>query len=161
MINNLKFHHIGIACKNIKTEAGYFETLGYKPVSEIFVDNNQKIKGLFIEAAGQPRLELLENACDDGPLNSCLAKGIKFYHLAYETTDLENVIADFIAQKAMVIKPITDAVYFHKVCFLMTKNMVLIELVQPKQETNRECTSRGGVMTIFIILKKQYYYRRK
>ena len=59
MIKNLRLHHIGVACKSIEKELKTFELLGYKPVSEIFSDEIQKIKGLFISAPNQPELELL------------------------------------------------------------------------------------------------------
>ena len=84
-MNNLKLHHIGVACRNIEKEFKYFEKLGYQFASEIFVDEEQKIKGVFIKADNQPCLELLENVSEDGPLTSFLQNGVKFYHFAYIT----------------------------------------------------------------------------
>lgn len=89
MLENLKFHHIGVATKNIEKELKIYEKMGYKPSSDIFVDETQKIRGVFIEAEGHPRLELLENLNSDGPLTTYLKKGIKFYHFAYESDDIE------------------------------------------------------------------------
>ncbi len=125
-----KFHHIGVACRNIERELKYFEILGYKPVSDVFIDNEQKIRGLFISSDGQPQLELLENISDDGPLTAYLDKGTKFYHFAYETDDIEQSVREFVTNGAIVVKPIVDAVYFRRVCFLMLKNMMLVELVE-------------------------------
>lgn len=128
---NLKFHHIGVATSDIEKELTYYKMLGYKESSDFFCDNIQSIKGIFIEAEGQPTLELLENLTDKGPLTSCLEKGIKFYHFAYETNDIEKDVASLVASnKAIVIVPVTKATFFSKICFLMLKNMMMIELVQ-------------------------------
>lgn len=131
---HLNFHHIGVATKSIEKELSVFKTLGYRPVSDIFTDEIQNIRGLFIEAPGQPCLELLENLTPEGPLMSCLQKGIKFYHFAYETEDMDADVA-FLSQekKARIIVPVTVADYFERICFLMLPNMMMIELVEKKK----------------------------
>ena len=132
---NLKFHHIGVATRNIEKEISYYKMLGYKESSNYFSDPIQGIKGIFIEAEGQPTLELLENLTDKGPLTSCLEKGIKFYHFAYETNNIEEAVNSLLTtNKAMVVVPITKATYFDKICFLMLKNMMMVELVQVNKE---------------------------
>ncbi len=134
-MQGLKLHHIGVATKSIQRELKTFEALGYKPVSDIFEDEIQKIRGLFIEAEGQPALELLENMSPDGPLNSCLKNGVKFYHFTYETKDIEKDLERFVSEsRAKVIVPITTAKYFDKICFLMLPNMMMVELVQLKKD---------------------------
>ncbi|MDR2153256.1 MAG: hypothetical protein LBO72_10605 [Helicobacteraceae bacterium] len=45
---DLKFHHIGTATQNIEREFIAFEALGYKKLSEPFVDHKQNIRGMFI-----------------------------------------------------------------------------------------------------------------
>lgn len=130
---NLELHHIGVATKNIEKEFAIFQKLGYKKVSDTFNDAIQKIKGLFIEADNQPRLELLENLEVNGPLDSCLKNGVKFYHLAYKTNDIQKDLDEFIKEtRAKLIVPIKNAAYFDKICFLMLPNMTLIELVQER-----------------------------
>ena len=137
MSDSLKFHHIGVACRSIERELKYFEILGYRPIGDTFIDPKQSIRGLFITADGQPCLELLENVSDDGPLTGWLTKGVKFYHYAYETNDIEQDVQQLVSNGAIVVKPITDAVYFKRVCFLMLKNMMLVELVEP--HTTPDC----------------------
>ena len=131
----LKLHHIGVATRNIEKELSIFESLGYKKISDVFEDPVQRIKGLFIEAKNQPCLELLEGLSDDNPIKSHLLKGNKFYHIAYETNDIEKDLEKFISEKkAKVIVPITKATYFEKICFMMFPNMMIVELVQPKEK---------------------------
>ena len=131
-MNNLKFHHIGVATKNLEKELASFSMLGYIPMSDIFVDNIQKIRGLFIASSDQPCLELLENLDDSGPLTNILSQGIKFYHFAYETENIEKSLADLVQSGAVIITPITDATYFKKICFVMMRNKMIVELVQLK-----------------------------
>jgi len=93
------------------------------------------MKGLFIKAQDQPCLELIEGVGEDNPVKSHILKGNKFYHFAYETQNIEEDLKDFIEnKKARIIVPITSATYFEKICFLIMPNMMLIELVQPKEQ---------------------------
>ena len=133
-IGNLKLHHIGVATNNIEKEFKIFEKFGYTKSSEVFCDEIQKIKGLFISAENQPTLELLENLNDEGPLTSILAKGIKFYHFAYSTNDIEKDLEMLVNEfGATVISSITEATYFEKICFVLLSNRMIVELVQERK----------------------------
>lgn len=137
MTNNLKFHHIGVATRNIEKEFKIFKSLGYIKYDDVFEDPIQKIKGLFIKAQNQPCLELLEGIGDDNPLKNNLLKGNKFYHIAYETNNIEEDLRDFIENKrAKIIVPITKATYFEKICFVVLPNMMVVELVQLLEKNN-------------------------
>lgn len=131
-MEDLVFHHIGVATKNLERELKAFEILGYKPVSDVFVDPIQKIKGIFVSSPYGPCLEILENAFPDGPLNSFLSQGIKLYHFAYKTLDIEKDVNRLVADGAMIIVPITKATYFEKICFMILRNKMIVELVQEK-----------------------------
>ncbi len=133
----LKLHHIGVATKCIEKEFKAFQALGYVKRDELFEDSTQKIRGLFIEAENQPCMELLEGLTDDNPIKNHILKGNKFYHIAYETKNIEKDLKIFIEEKrAKVIVPITEATYFDKICFMVMPNMMLIELVQLKELNN-------------------------
>lgn len=90
-MDNLKLHHIGVATKNIEKEFEVFKKLGYKQSSEVFIDEIQGIRGMFIEARGQPCLELLENLSSDGPLTSFLQKEQNFIILRMKLLILNEV----------------------------------------------------------------------
>lgn len=132
MLDWLKLHHIGVATKDYKKELLTFSSLGYEVVGSPFKDDVQKVKGIFIEAANQPRLELLENIDKKaGPLLSYLRRGIKFYHFAYETFDIYNDIGILTEHsRAKIVVPITGTESFDKICFLSLPNSMLIELAQ-------------------------------
>lgn len=131
-MNDLKFHHIGVATKSIEKELQFFLKLGYQQISDVFCDETQKIKGVFIAAPFAPTLELLENLDETGPLSGVLEKGIKFYHFAYETQDIETDLKKLVDSGAIVVRPIVNATFFEKICFCMLRNMMMIELVQKK-----------------------------
>lgn len=131
---SLYFHHIGIATKNLYYDLDVYLSIGYSKKSEIFVDENQSIRGLFIEARGFPTLELLENLDEHGPLDSFLSRGIKIYHMAYATNHIERDMQMIVDKfNARIIKPIMAATYFAYVGFIMLPNQSLIEFVQEKR----------------------------
>ena len=127
-------HHIGVVTRGIEEELPIFEMLGYCKTSEIFIEPGQKVRGLFIAAPGQPVLELLENMENGGPLAGALAKGIKFYHFAYAVPDVDKALERLLALcRAKVIVPANEGVYFKRICFVMLPNMMLVELIEPRQ----------------------------
>lgn len=128
--SGLAFHHIGVACRNFDSEEQKFAMLGYRREGPDFHDPQQGIHGRFLVGAG-PRLELLRNDAEPGVLSPWLAKGIRFYHLAYEATDLdvEKMRLEAVGAKC-VVEPV-PAVAFggRNICFLMLPNMTLVELI--------------------------------
>lgn len=130
-IPNFKFHHIGVATTNINKEFETFKMIGYSKESDIFEDNLQGIKGMFIVAEGHPRLELLENLNGCNTLNYWIANKNKMYHFAYYVDNIEKVIEIFKRNRFKIISPLKTSVYFHKrICFLMLPNTYIIELIE-------------------------------
>ena len=80
-------------------------------------------------------MELLEGLTDDNPLKNHLLKGNKFYHIAYGKKNIEEDLKDFVEnKKAKIIVPSTRATYFEKICFMFMPNMMIVELVQLKEQ---------------------------
>lgn len=132
MIEGAAFHHIGVACRDLGAEEAHFSALGYEPEGTLFEDPRQGIRGQFLTATGQPRLELLVNAGETGPLDPWLAKGVKFYHFAYEVPALGAAIESLKALRARVMVPPVPAVAFgmRHIAFLMHPNGALTELIE-------------------------------
>lgn len=131
MLADLEFHHVGVACSDIDTEVGKFAWLGYRAEGPRFTDVRQGVRGLFL--AGQtPRLELLEPIDGvPGVLTPWLRSGIKLYHLAYETVDLDAAIARLRQEGAKLVVGAVEAVAFggRRIAFVMLPNQMLIELI--------------------------------
>jgi len=130
-VPGLVFHHIGIASNSIIVEEIFFSFLGYSREGEIFKDDVQKIRGVFM-TLGTMRVEILEPISEDSPLYSFIQHGIKMYHQAFICDDLLTTINSMEAQGAHLMVPPVSAVAFggRKISFLMLKNMMLVELIE-------------------------------
>lgn len=130
-------HHIGIASRNIAKDATFFETFGYHPQSAERQDVQAGIRVQFLSAGNQPDLELVANLEKDGPVTSHLQARRKIFHFAYESDD---IIADaqkmIDEQNASFLVPITytqdGSTNIKAWCYLMFRNMMIVELVELK-----------------------------
>ena len=126
----LVFHHVGVVSSNIDREAEQLAALGYRPEGEQFVDTTQGVRGLFL--AGQfPRLELLSPLATQGTLEPWIRSKAKLYHLAYQTPDLGQAIAELCRRGAkVVVNPVPAVAYGgNQIAFVMLPNMLLVELI--------------------------------
>ncbi len=127
----LTFHHLGVACRNMQRDLLSYGWLGYSPVGEPFEDPQQGIKGLFLQAKGQPTLELLENLPGAHTLDAWINNRVKIYHFAYTTPQIEKTLKVFLSLGAKLISPMKQSTYFQKrICFFMLPNMFMIELIE-------------------------------
>jgi len=129
-MNDLIFHHIGIACESIEESIADYEQLGYFVVGKQFEDPNQGIRGVFMENAGV-QIELLEPLDEKSPLHSFLNRGVQMYHQGFFCDDILDTSLDMVEKGAMIVSPAKPAVAFNgrSVCFLMMPNKMLIELI--------------------------------
>ncbi len=128
--NSLIFHHIGVACHNLDAEEEAFSILGYVRESPEFYDPIQGVHGRFLVGGG-PRLEILRNHDDPGVLSNWLRKGIRFYHVAYETELFDACSEAFAADGAKCVVMPVPAVAFggRMISFYLMRNLTLVELI--------------------------------
>lgn len=130
-IGDLEFHHIGVASKKIEKDMSGFSFLGYIKASDIFEDKLQGVRGVFLEAKGQPCLELLENLDGSDTVTPMIESGNKMYHFAYLTSSIEKAMGVFLKAKAKIVSPLKQSAYFGKrICFMVLPNMYIIELIE-------------------------------
>jgi methylmalonyl-CoA/ethylmalonyl-CoA epimerase len=124
------FHHIGVACYDLDREESAFSALGYSRETADFFDPIQGIDGRFLIGGG-PRLELLKNHADRGPLTPWLKKGVRFYHVAYETDSLADAAATLARAGAkQVVAPVRAVAFDGRlISFHMLSNLSLVELI--------------------------------
>lgn len=114
----MKFHHIGIACKNIELEIKNLKKVHkVTSVSRIMEDEMQDASlcmvstddGLNIELVSGPRTE------------NIVKKGLTYYHVGYSVNDIEASIKDLVGKGAILVSGPKPAVLFNgkKVAFLM------------------------------------------
>lgn len=126
----LAFHHVGVACREFDSEQRAFSVLGYVPEGPDFHDPVQGVHIRFLIGGG-PRLELLRNDAEIGVLTPWIRKGIRLYHLAYETPDIADSGERLVKIGAKQVSPPVPAVAFdgRHVSFYLLANLTMIELI--------------------------------
>lgn len=124
----MQFHHIGIACEDIKQSIKNYEQLGYV-FGEIYYDNILGVSCCF--SKNLANIELVANYKSE-VITPFLKRKNYIYHIAYTTDLLHKTIVALELQGYKLIKSPTPAVAFHnkKVCFLYKKHLTLIELIE-------------------------------
>lgn len=131
-VGSFKFHHYGIACKNIDIQCNEYKN--YKK-SDYFEDEFQGVKGLFMVSDYKlPTLELLENLDNSNTVTPYLTENSKIYHSGYLVENIEKAhtfLVEILGAK--IISDFKQSVYFKKrICFLILKNKKMIELIEEK-----------------------------
>ncbi len=127
----MRFHHIGVACADLEVERAAYRLLGYEAEGEEFVDHAQGVRGRFLVGGG-PRLELLVALPARDVLAPWTARGVRMYHVAYETPSLDDTVETLLRSGARLVSEPTPAVAFggRPVAFVALRTMQLVELVQ-------------------------------
>jgi len=127
----MQFHHVGMACRSIAAELPELALMGYKAEGPRFQDPIQQVFIQFVTGGG-PRLELIQPASSESPVNGVLKRGSKFYHLAYEVSQLEAAIDQFKQKKFFPVASPAPAVAFgmRRIVFLTSETFTLIELIE-------------------------------
>lgn len=124
----MRFHHLGIACKNLDQELESIRSLHeVVSVSEIVFDPEQNARLCMIGTAEGLNIELIAG----GQVENLVKKRISYYHVCYETDDLEAEIESFRDKGAFVVSDPKPAILFQgkRVAFLLV-SYGLIELVE-------------------------------
>lgn len=132
MLTEMKFHHIGMAVKDLDATASVYEQGGYKRSASVF-DPIQDVNICWLTKEGMPTIELLAPVDEKSPVNKTLEKvGVSPYHCCYVVNDLEDAVVKLRKLKYILVSKPAEAVAFcgSRVCFLFYKNVGLIELVE-------------------------------
>lgn len=134
MTEQLHFHHVGLACRDLEAETRALALLGYKAESLDFTDPGQGIQGRFVAGPG-PRIELLIQTDGSSVLEPWLAKGVKLYHYGYQVDRLDTEVERLKAAGGIVVTPPLPAVAFggRRISFVMLRNLFLVELIEAGQ----------------------------
>lgn len=126
----MKFHHIGIATKDIeKAVKDYKKYHKVKFESDIIFDEKQNAKVVYLEADNGVSIEFISGKV----VENVIKKGINYYHICYETEKLDSTIKELYEQGAQLVSPPKPAILFdmRRVAFLFV-NYGLIELLETK-----------------------------
>jgi methylmalonyl-CoA/ethylmalonyl-CoA epimerase len=131
-VENLSFHHIGIAVNGIEDTAKWYILNGYR-VTETIEDPVQNVQVAFLRKDDSPLLELVQPVDKTSPVCNILKKvGVSAYHFCYETDNLKQTIEDMEQQGFRVLIEPVKAVAFNnrKISFLYHIDNGLIELLE-------------------------------
>ncbi|MCF2674687.1 VOC family protein [Fusobacterium varium] len=124
----MKFHHIGICCKNIKEEIENIKKIHQvKSVSKVIYDKKQEAELCILEIEDGLKIELIA----EKQVENLLKKKITYYHICYEVENITKEKEKLIKNGAFLLSDEKEAVLFsnRKVCFLMT-SYGMIELLE-------------------------------
>jgi methylmalonyl-CoA/ethylmalonyl-CoA epimerase len=128
----LKFHHIGIACKNLNKSIEIYRKMGYSS-SEIIHDPIQKVDLCFMRKINSPIIELVGSDDSNSTLKNILKKnGTTPYHTCYETEHIQNQIEKLNNKGFILLMKPVKAIAFsnRKICFMYNSNFGIIELLE-------------------------------
>lgn len=132
MLESFKFHHIGVAVKDIDKTAAMYVGGGYQKSEPIF-DPVQNVNICWLTKDGMPTVELLAPVDETSPVSKILEKnGVTPYHTCYVVDDIEQAIVALRQQKYVLVSKPVEAVAIHnsKVAFLHHRQVGLIEIVE-------------------------------
>lgn len=129
----MKLNHIGMVVKDIEKQAQFYRELGFN-VSDLIINETQKVKEIFVQQNELTTIELLEPLNESSPVFNFLQRGGGMHHLCYELEKEDEGIHEFIQkqrQSAAVIlcHPIDDIVFKRKIAFFY-KFGKIIEVVE-------------------------------
>lgn len=132
MLDTFKFHHIGMAVKDIEKTAAIYEQGGYSRSATIY-DPIQNVNICWLTKDGMPTVELLAPVDNQSPICKILEKnGVTPYHTCYQVEDINLAIEALRKQKYVLVSHPQEAVAIHnsKVAFLHNRHTGLIEIVE-------------------------------
>ncbi|KMQ66279.1 lactoylglutathione lyase [Chryseobacterium angstadtii] len=114
----MKFHHVGVACKDIQAELQSIRQL-HKIIEEtpVVFDPNQQAELCMITVEDGLNIELVSGK----PVENLLKKRISYYHICYEVENIDETIENLTEKGGLLISPPKEAILFNnrKVAFLM------------------------------------------
>jgi len=124
----MKFHHVGIACKDILLEIESISKIHQVlEISDIVYDTKQKAKLCMIKTDEGINIELISGE----QVENLIKKRITYYHICFETDDITAEIKRLQELGSLLVSDQKPAILFDnkKVAFVQT-SYGLIELVE-------------------------------
>lgn len=128
----LKVHHIGYLVKKISKAEKDFATLGFECIAPVVYDPLRDADISFWEKDGYC-VELVSPKSEKSVVYDLLKKFKNMpYHICYSSTDMDSDIGELSKNGYMVLDEPMEAVAIEgkKVCFLLSANSGIIELLE-------------------------------
>jgi Glyoxalase/Bleomycin resistance protein/Dioxygenase superfamily len=130
----LKFHHFGLALRDLEPAATFLAGIGYE-VGSFVLDEGQMVRVAMCHGKGLPPVEIVLSYGAEGPLSGILKRhDALFYHSCFTTEDAEASLAKMMNDGLEVIpvSPPKPAPLFdgRSVSFHYVSGFGLIELLR-------------------------------
>jgi methylmalonyl-CoA/ethylmalonyl-CoA epimerase len=137
MNDKYRFHHMGVATRNIEKSAAAYANLGYSR-SETIVEPSQNVKICFLTRPGSPAIELVEPLTADAPVSRFVQSGTTPYHTCWEVDDIYQSIEELedLNFRLMFEPLVSEAMDKGLFCYLFSVDIGLFELYQRKAVEN-------------------------
>ena len=126
----MKFHHIGIACKNIDEEMANISRIHTiaKQRPKVFDEQQNAELGLLTLTDGT-NIELISGK----QVETFLKKNISYYHICFEVDDINFEIERLLNENAFLISPPKPAILFNnRLVAFLNVSYGMIELLNSK-----------------------------
>jgi len=126
----MKFHHVGIACKNIDEEVASISRINQViEQSPKTFDEEQNAELVLLTLADGTKLELISG----GQVEIFIRKNITYYHLCFEVDDINGEIDRLVNDGAFLIAPPKPAILFNnRLVAFLNVSYGMIELLNSK-----------------------------
>lgn len=124
----MKFHHIGIVCKDIYTQLENIKNIhNIKCISDVVCDDLQKVSLCMVETEEGINMELVSGE----KVKNLIKKGIHYYHMCYEVENLQLKLEELSRLGGVLVSKPKPAILFNnrKVAFIQM-SYGLIELLE-------------------------------
>ena len=124
----MKFHHIGICCKNIRKKIESIEKIhNVRKKTDVIYDPLQNAELCMLTLEDGTNLELVSGEI----VQSFLKKKIEYYHICYEVKDIEAELQRICDIGGVVVSKIKPAILFNNKRVIFIKvDYGLIELLE-------------------------------
>jgi len=134
MIEELAFHHLGLAARDPDRSRRTLRALGYTLGDDIF-DANQHANVQICTSGQLPDVEIIHSEDPESPLKNILERQDEaIYHICFSTRSISRAVETFrrSGQRVVCIAPARPAPLFggRRVAFYYVRGLGLIELLE-------------------------------
>ena len=129
---DLKFHHVGLIVKDIEEAILHYKALfGEESVSEMYIVRSQGIKECFVRNGKDIYIGLVSPIDGSSVIYNLMKKGITYYHIGYEATNVDETIGKLEELNYKLISIFPSEAFSGKTCaFLYTPEGAIVELIE-------------------------------
>ena len=121
MINNVKFHHYGLAVKSFDDAETFHKNIGYTINDEVY-DGEQNVMLKLCTSPEFPNVELVKPNDSSSPINGYLKSANEIiYHVCYEIDIRKKTIEDIFSNNKFICvsKPKPSHPIWWEECFIL------------------------------------------